>query len=491
MKFDFRNGTFSHLRSAPAATALVHPGGKMSWQSLHTATRAWMGRAVAAGARADRPVVVLGQKEAAFVAAVLGCLALGVPYVPVDSLDSVDRIRQIVDISRASVIYDTAADRFIPGPPGADDLDEADLACIFFPSSTKELLGVQIGRESLAPLAKWIQHHVGLGPAPVFMDHMPFSYDFPLFNLIGALGTGGTCVLCPRDVHAQGSGFVHQLAKHRVTVLAATPTFVRQQLSNPHFAGLQLPDLGMLVLGGEPICKPLVDELRERFPKLRIVSAYGSTEVTGLVAWTELDHSMQDPVSGNYTVGRARRYAEIFIRNGEICVAGSQVMRGYINAPSLNEIRLFAYKGKRAYRTGDAGTIDERGLVHSRGRRDGKVQLHGFRLELGEVDSALTALPGVRGGVATALHREDGTFSHIVGVVEPVDAVHGAGIQPLPESLRRWRQLLAARLPVYMMPSELVACSPLPTTDDDRVDRQKLEAMYRASRRELRRAWMP
>lgn len=491
MKFDFQYGTFSHMRTAPAATAIVHADGKMSWEALHGATRDWTERALASGARPQHSLVILGQKEASFVVAMLGCLTLGVPYVPVDSQDSVERIRQIVDLSRASLIYDTVADRFIPGPAGAQPLEESGLACIMFTSRDGELLGAQIGRESIWPLAKWILHHVGLGAAPVIMDHMPFTSAFPLFNIVAALSTGGTCVLCPRAAGGQDPSFLHRLAKHRVTMLAATPTFVRQQLIYPSFCAAQLPDLSMLALGTEPVNKQLFETLRQRFPRIRLVNSYGGIEVSGPVAWSEIDKSMQDPVSGNFTVGRARRHAEIFIRGGEICVGGNHVMRGYINAPALNRARLFAYKGKRAYRTGDLGAIDERGLLYCRGRQADKVKLHGFRLELGEVDAALASLPGVRGGAATAVHRDDGTFSHIVGVVEPVDAIHGEGIQPLPESLRRWRQLLAAQLPVYMMPSELVACSPLPITGDDRVDRKKLEAIYRESRREFRQAWMP
>ncbi|RYF60004.1 MAG: D-alanine--poly(phosphoribitol) ligase [Comamonadaceae bacterium] len=486
MKYDFDSGMFTHVTERLHEPALVHPDGTLSWRAMQARTRMWMQRARAAGARPDYPMLIIGHKEASFVYAMLGCLNLGVPYVPVDAINPVERIRQIVDIAHTSVIYDAAANRFIQGHVDAIPLKQKDVAYIMFTSgSTGVPKGVQIGRESITLFARWIRQNLNLGPTPVLMDQMLFSFDFSLFNFAAALSSGGTCVLCPREITSDRDAFLHHLAKHRVTVWASTPSFIRQQLINPDFDHIKLPDLRVFVVGAESLSQSLVSELRLRFPDVRIINSYGPTEATCSTTWVEIDDTMLDPVTRNYPIGRAKPYAEVFLDQGELCISGDHVMRGYLNRDDLNETKLFNHHGKRAFRSGDMATMDERGLIHFRGRRDDQIKLNGIRIELAEIDAALSSLPGVRTGVATTLHRADGSLLRMVGVVEPVDAMPGEGFQPLPERLLDWRKSLALTLPPYMMPSELIACSPLPTTTTDKTDRRKLEAMYFQARRSV------
>ena len=365
MHFDFDNGTFGHLRHAPQAPAVVHADGALSWQALHAQTRGWIHRALTAGARTDQALVILGHNEPTIVTAMLGCLVLGVPYVPADSRDSVDRIRRIVDHSCASLIYDTATDRFIVGPAGARPLTETKLACIMFsPSGGQEPLGAQIGRESIAAQAKWLRRQARLGPTPVFMGPASFMCGRSILDLLGPMATGGTLVLRPAVDEPQHGSYAQQLAVHRVSVLVAKPSFLRQQLKDPVFGGHHLPALHTLILGAEPITPPHFMALRQRFPGVRIVRNYDRVEVTGAATWSEIDASMHDPLANTYTLGHARSCGEVFLRNGEICVAGPTVMRGYINAPDVNRVRMFQHRGRPAYRTGHWGMIDERGLVY-------------------------------------------------------------------------------------------------------------------------------
>ncbi|MBO9356968.1 AMP-binding protein [Bordetella petrii] len=374
MHFDFRNGTFNHLRHAPAATALVHAGGSMCWQDLHAATRTWMQRATAAGARADTSLGILGHDEASFVTAMLGCLSLDVPYVPLDSHDGVYRIRRMVDVAQASLIYDTAADRFMPGPVGTQPLAESGLACILFPRCAQgEPLGAQIGRESIAHLADWLRRPGTLGPAPVCMDHRPVVCGFSLPGIVGALALGGTRVSPAGTAGAPAPACTQQLARYRVTTLIMTRALLSRHLADPHFNGRELRDLRTLVLSAPPLASPQLAGLRLRFPSVHIVSTYGCIEAAGAATWNELDGAAPDSGSGHRIRGQARCYAEVLIRNGEVCVSGNHIMRGYINGAELNRNRLFWHKGKRAYRTGEPGTIDERGLLHWEARGDEPV----------------------------------------------------------------------------------------------------------------------
>ena len=124
---------------------------------------------------------------------------------------------------------------------------------MFTSGSTGDPKGVQIGRESVTLFAGWIRDCLRLGAAPAFMDQMLFSFDFSLFNWVGALELGGACVLCPRETIAERGAFMQYLADTGVAVWASTPSFVRQQLFNPDFNGASLPGLRVFVFGAESL----------------------------------------------------------------------------------------------------------------------------------------------------------------------------------------------------------------------------------------------
>ncbi|AJC20144.1 AMP-binding protein [Pandoraea pulmonicola] len=482
MYFDFDRLAFADITHVPDAPAVVDANGTLTWAQLHAATDRWMAQATAAGALSDVPLVISGHKESAFLVAILGCLRLGVPFVPVDVINPAQRITRIGELVQAALRYDAQADAFVPtGQPGAE-LTERGLAYIMFTSgSTGDPKGVQIGRESVALFAGWVRDDVKPGPAPAFMDQMLFSFDFSLFNWAGALATGGCCVLCPREIIAERDAFAAYLAATHVNVWASTPSFVRQQLLDPAFDHAHLPDLRMFVFGAESLTPTVAEALWQRFPDVRIVNSYGPTEATCSTTWVEIDPVLRAAAPLPFPIGRAKPYAEVFIDDGEICMAGDHVMRGYLNRPDLNATRLFERNGKRAYRSGDLGEIDAQGLVTFRGRRDDQIKMHGYRIELAEVDASLATLPGIRAGAAVALRRPDGAIVRMIGFVEP-ETSGPPGLHAVPQGLSDWKTLLGRRLPPYMIPSELLVCHGFPTTNSDKADRKQLERMYLETR---------
>jgi acyl carrier protein len=140
----------------------------------------------------------------------------------------------------------------------------------------------------------------------------------------------------------------------------------------------------------------------------------------------------------------------------EIHIGGAGVARGYLNRPALTAEKFAG----GFYRTGDRGRFLPDGSIEFRGRVDHQVKLHGYRVELGEIEAALRSHPGVRDAVV--LLRED----HLVAYVAPGNAD--------PQALR---EHLKTRLPPYMVPSVFVTLEKLPLTPNGKVDRQGLAAL--------------
>ncbi|KRG84456.1 D-alanine--D-alanine ligase [Stenotrophomonas daejeonensis] len=482
MRFDFDDCRFVELDVARQAPALHGAEGVMDWTGLHLATERWMERARAAGIGAGHAVVISGHKEMAFVVAMLGCLQLGAAYVPVDTINPAARLHRITGLVHAQAVYDAAADAFLPGVAEPRPLAEPGLAYVMFTSgSTGDPKGVQIGRDSVALFAGWIRDCLALGTAPALMNQMLFSFDFSLFDLCGALALGGSCALCPREVIADSERFIDRLQQAQVAVWASTPSFVRQQMLNPRFDAAHLPALRVFVFGAESLTPRVAEELWARFPQARIINSYGPTEATCSTTWVEIGPALRAAAPNPFPVGVAKPYAEVFIDDGEICMAGDHVMRGYLERPDLDAGVLFEHKGKRAYRSGDLGDMDAQGRVHFRGRKDDQIKLNGYRIELAEVDTALSALPGAIAGATMVLRRPDGSPMRMVGFIELAQPGEGA-VQPLPAPLQDWKALLAQRVPAYMVPSELLVLGSLPSTASDKVDRKQLEQCYAQAR---------
>jgi D-alanine--poly(phosphoribitol) ligase subunit 1 len=476
MHFDFDTGEFRDLSTRPDALAVIAHDRSLSWQALRAEAQAWCDEARALGLEADAPIVIRGHKEAAFMVALTGALMLRAPFVPVDAVYPQDRLQSIIDTLDAHLMYDAAAARFQvlrEGP--APTLAESGLGYIMFTSGTTgKPKGVQIGREGVQGLIDWMRLDFDLGEVPVLLNHTVFSFDVSLYDVFGALTTGGTIMMLDRDSGASVLKVAELIAQHKVTTWVSTPSFAQQQLLNPGFSGAALPSLRTFLFCGEPLPVPLARQLRKRFPGVPILNTYGPTEATVATTLLEVDDALL-ATDAVMPIGYAKRDAQVYCDEGELCIVGPHVMRGYINRPDLNATRMFVKDGLRGFRTGDLGTEGEGGLLFCQGRIDDQIKLNGYRLELLEVDAALATLPGARAGAAVALRRANGSVARLVAFVET-----GEGNESLPEELADWKNLLAARLPHYMLPTELLACPRMPVSVNYKIDRAKLAERYLA-----------
>ncbi|WP_460874120.1 D-alanine--poly(phosphoribitol) ligase [Paralcaligenes ginsengisoli] len=482
MHLDLRTMQFADAAHNADRLAVAGSDRSLSWAELQAEVALWVQQARDLGIQKDMPVVLGGHKQAGFFVAMTACLTLGAPFVPVDTIYPDERRRKIVDIVGASLVYQATTGTFMPTGNSPTALPEKDLAYILFTSgSTGEPKGVQIGRESVRLLGDWMQSRFNLGPAPVFMNQAPFSFDLSMFEVFDTLASGGSCILNSREQIQDGPAYLARLAEHHVTCWVSTPSFAHQQLLNKNFSGEFLPSLDTFLFCGEVLPVALGKRLKQRFPAAKILNTYGPTEATVATTSIEIDQATLD-AHAVLPVGYAKPDCEILIQDGEICIVGDHVMRGYLNRPDLNAEKLFVHgDGRRGFKTGDLGQIDETGLLWCNGRRDDQVKLNGYRIELSEISLALQALDTVKAAICLALRRPDHTVVRLLGFVELESSGKQNSIaewSPFPAG--QWKPQLEQCLPPYMLPSEILTVTSFPMSVNHKIDGKALLQGYLA-----------
>ena len=148
-------------------------------------------------------------------------------------------------------------------------------------------------------------------------------------------------------------------------------------------------------------------------------------------------------------------------QSGELLIGGVGLGIGYINRNDLNAEKFVQYRGQRVYRTGDLVRCTSDGLLEHLGRIDSQIKLHGHRIELGEIDAAISAQPGVR-NAATILREDRPGDPQLVGYIlaDADETVDSFAI----------RSILAESLPLYMVPSLIVELEDFPQTPGGKLD---------------------
>lgn len=328
-------------------------------------------------------------------------------------------------------------------------------------------------------------------PAPtpaVWIDQAPFSFDLSVFELAGALASGGTLFSLAHATQQSMAEQLEALAASRAGVWVSTPSFAELCLAAPEFSDTLMPSLRLFLFCGETLPNATAARLLERFGAARVLNTYGPTESTVAVTSVEVTPELA-AADAPLPVGAPRRGTRVRIVDaagadcapgafGEVIIEGDTVARGYFNRPDLTERAFGAAeldgRSCRTYRTGDEGALDAVGMLHYRGRLDLQVKLNGFRIELGEIEEHLRRLPAVAAAAVVPAER-DGKISHLVA--------HVVSAEPLTESPFRTglalKEQLKATLPHYMIPKKIVFAEALPMTGNGKVDRRALAAQGR------------
>jgi D-alanine--poly(phosphoribitol) ligase subunit 1 len=429
------------------------------------------------------PVAILGHREPEMLIVFLGAVKSGRPYVPIDTAFPPQRVDKALAISRAAVVFtpeEIAQMSAVDGPVPVSYVQRDDPFYILFTSgSTGEPKGVVITLACLEHFIAWMlaeQRFIEQGE--IFLNQPPFSFDVSVMALYSGLVTGGTVFNISRDLVANPKILYRALANSNATTWVSTPSFAQICLVEERFDEAMLRHVRRFLFCGETLAPQTAAGLLERFPGAEVWNTYGPTETTVAITSVRIDRAILEKYSP-LPIGRPMPGTEVFVVNekgevlpenerGEIIIAGPNVSPGYLGRPDLTAAFFFQYRGRRAYRTGDFGRFRD-GLLFFEGRIDAQIKLYGYRIEIGDVEANLRALPAVRDAVVIPVIKDGAAQSLAAFVLLAArdEASHFNLSQ-------RLRNQLSERLPLYMLPRKFVFLDTFPMTPNGKVDRASL-----------------
>jgi len=433
------------------------------------------------------PVVVIGHKEPEMLVAFLAAVKSGHPYIPIDISTPKRRIDKIIEGSQTAVCLTAikvkellaALTGSISQLPPRRIAPEDPWYIIYTSGSTGEPKGVMISTACLESFVDWmVTEQCPSENQEIFLNQAPFSFDLSVMDLYLSLASGGTLYSITKDEIGDPRQLFVSLGKSNVTMWISTPSFAQMCLAEPTFSKTMLPGLRKFFFCGETLPPEVAAGLLSRFPAAEVWNTYGPTEATCATTSVRITQgilSQYNPLP----VGYPKPDCHILIDNerdtpaeeeerGEIIIIGPNVSSGYLNQPDLDKKAFLHLDGQRAYRTGDQGHF-RKGLLFFDGRLDNQIKLHGYRIELGDIESNLMALPSVMDAVVIP-NMKDGRPNFLVAFM----ILKEAPTQTNYEYIRLLKRELGRHLPAYMLPRKFNFVDKFPMTVNGKVDRRKL-----------------
>ncbi|MGW7486404.1 non-ribosomal peptide synthase/polyketide synthase [Streptomyces sp. NPDC054786] len=471
----------------PHATALVAGDTTLDYAALNARANRLAHHLIDRGAGPERLVALHLPRTADMLVAILAVLKSGAAYLPLDPELPEERLRFLIEDARPMLVLDEAALHAVPASARASDPTDADRRAPLHPGHTAYVIytsgstgrpkGVSVEHRSLMNLLAGHRHGfvaaAGGGPLRVALT-ASFSFDTSLEGVL-LMADGHRLHLVDEATRLDPAALVEYVVEHRVDFLDLTPSYLRQLLP----AGLLTDPRHhprLLMLGGEAVGTALWRELAG-LPDVAAYNFYGPTECTVDALACRIDGTGR-PVVGRPLANVRAHVLDHRLRpvppgvGGELYLAGDQVARGYLHRPGLTAARFvadpFGPPGSRMYRTGDLARWTADGRLDYLGRADDQVKIRGHRIEPGEVEAALLALPAVAEAAVLAVADERGHARLAAYLVPAAGTGHPAASE--------LRAALQRTLPGHMVPAAFVVLDALPLTTSGKLDRRALPA---------------
>ena len=490
----------------PDAIALTMGAERMTYRELNERSNQLARVLRKEGVKPDSLVAVCFERSLEMMVSFLAVVKSGGAYLPIDSSYPKERLEMILGDAQPTVLV--TQERLLGNLPRQNakaicvdrdwpvvDREEKDnlspasrpehLAYIIYTSgSTGKPKGVMVTHSNVVRLLTATEAWFHFNERDVWTLFHSYAFDFSVWEMWGALLTGGRLAIVPYLTTRSPQDFYNLLAQENVTVLNQTPAAF-YQLIQVEESGYEKPlALRYVIFGGEALNFTNLVPWFERHgdAKPQLVNMYGITETTVHVTYRPLV-AADSKGDARSLIGVPIPDLRVYLLDGkkrpvppgvvgEIYVGGAGVARGYLNRPELSAERFVpdpfeAGSGSRMYKSGDLARFVNGNDLDYIGRGDTQVKIHGFRIELGEIEALLAQHPAVQQNTVAARKDSPGE-KKLVAYFVPKAGANPAGTE--------LREFLQSKLPAHMVPYAYVQLSALPLTLNGKVDRDKLPA---------------
>ncbi|SIT19383.1 amino acid adenylation domain-containing protein [Thalassolituus maritimus] len=452
----------------------------------------------------QHPIAVVAKKGWQQIVATIAIVKAGGSYVPIDPSWPATRIasvlnrigcecivadqvgyasiqREALDHGRANYLIDQVVVAGMNTTPHQAQIEKDKIAYVIFTSgSTGEPKGVAISHCAAANTIEDMINRFDITSNDSVLGVSALHFDLSVFDIFAVLGVGGKLVLPPDCARPDPEELFNLVLTENITLWNTVPAIMEMVVEYALPRQLTLSSLRCIFMSGDWIPVDLPAKLRRVCPNARLIGLGGATEASIWSNWFEIDRIPDGWKSVPYGKALANQALYVVDRYGAFCpdwvegdlvIGGQGLAQTYWGLPDETAARFVSSKfdGQRIYITGDRARRWPDGNIEFLGRIDSQIKLNGYRVELGEVASALKQCTGVENAVAVPVDLRG--RKGIAGFVTPATL-----------NIEEIREALYAKLPSYMIPAQIFSVDAIPLTANGKVDQKKLGEIASESR---------
>ena len=481
---------------------------ELTWKELVKKAQV-IGAELSEKVQPGNPVPVLLEKSSETLAVMLGIVYAGCFYVPVNPMNPTERLRKIMEKLDPEVIISdekgkeqlaavgNGLENKVMGPEALKTATGTELSEEQYSrleqiqgqwKETDVLYGIFTSGSTGTPKAIVVSHGAAsrfirhfteifeITSADVIGNQAPFDFDVSVKDIYSSIMTGAQLVLIPKEYFSTPPRLLDYLCDKKVTNLtwAVSALTLVSALKGLNY---RVPEsVKRVMFSGEAMPAKQLRIWQEKLPEAKFVNLYGPTEITCNCTYFPIERQYED--SEKIPAGKAFPGRRVILVDeegkqvtepgvqGEICSAGESLANGYYKEPEQTAEKFVLYPvdgtEQRMYRTGDLGSYDEEGNIVFAGRKDFQIKHMGYRIEPGEIEAAIGALPEIHACVCIYLETTDEILLFYQGKIKQ-EALSAA---------------VSGKLPAYMRPNKFIRIRQMPYNSNGKVDRKLLKTNY-------------